>query len=52
MSREGKWAEMADLIDDELLGLVAVVGDPASVGAGVAEPWGAPDQRASRVARE
>jgi probable F420-dependent oxidoreductase len=28
MSKEGKWAEMGELIDDELLDLVAVVGDP------------------------
>ncbi len=47
MSREGKWAEMADLIDDELLELVAVVGDPASVGAGVAERWGSRYDRVS-----
>ncbi len=40
LSKEGKWVEMGDLIDDELLDLVAVVGDPASVGAGVAERWG------------
>jgi probable F420-dependent oxidoreductase len=41
LSREGKWAEMGELIDDELLHLVAVVGDPETVGAGVAERWGA-----------
>ena len=47
MSKEGKWVEMADLIDDELLHLVAVVGDPASVGAGVAERWGQTFDRVS-----
>jgi probable F420-dependent oxidoreductase len=31
MAREGRWSEMADLIDDELLETVAVVGSPAEV---------------------
>jgi probable F420-dependent oxidoreductase len=39
MSRDGKWKEMGELIDDELLHLVAVVGDPEAVGAGVAKQW-------------
>jgi probable F420-dependent oxidoreductase len=39
MSRDGKWKEMGELIDDELLHLVAVVGDPKEVGAGVAKQW-------------
>jgi probable F420-dependent oxidoreductase len=40
MSKEGKWNEMGGLIDDELLQLVAIVGDPETVGAGVVERWG------------
>jgi len=39
MSKEGKWAEMANVIDDELLGLIAIVGDPQSVGKGLVERW-------------
>jgi probable F420-dependent oxidoreductase len=31
MAREGRWAEMGDLIDDEFLETVAVVGEPAEV---------------------
>ena len=33
MAREGRWAEMAELIDDEFLETVAVVGDAAEVAA-------------------
>ncbi len=40
MTKQGRWTEMADVIDDGLLHLVAVVGDPASVGPGVASRWG------------
>jgi probable F420-dependent oxidoreductase len=40
LSKEGHWADMADVIDDELLGLMAVIGDPETVGRGVAERWG------------
>lgn len=40
MSKEGKWAEMGELIDDELLDLVAVVGDPGMVGRAVVDRWG------------
>ncbi|MCJ7671057.1 MAG: LLM class flavin-dependent oxidoreductase [Acidimicrobiia bacterium] len=40
MSTEGKWAEMGELIDDELLDLVAVVGDPGMVGRAVVDRWG------------
>jgi probable F420-dependent oxidoreductase len=47
MSKEGKWREMGDLIDDELLELVAVVGDPAHVGAEVARRWSGTYDRVS-----
>jgi len=31
MSKEGKWVEMGELIDDEILNTFAVVADPESV---------------------
>ena len=31
MSKEGRWAEMGDLIDDEILGTFAVVAEPSQV---------------------
>ncbi len=40
MSKAGRWEEMGDLIDDGLMGLMTVVGDPETVGKGVAERWG------------
>jgi probable F420-dependent oxidoreductase len=40
MTKEGRWDAMADAIDDDLLHLMAVVGDPATVGPGVADRWG------------
>ena len=39
-SKEGRWSELADLIDDELLREFAVVGEPAAVGEAVAARWG------------
>ena len=39
MSKEGKWKEMGDLVDDELLDLIAVVGEPAAVGKALVERW-------------
>jgi probable F420-dependent oxidoreductase len=39
MSKEGKWKEMGDLVDDELLELIAVVGEPAAVGKELVERW-------------
>src|SRR5207248_896548 len=47
MSKEGKWAEMANLIDDELVDLIAIVGDPQSVGKGLVERWGGTYDRLS-----
>jgi probable F420-dependent oxidoreductase len=40
LTREGRWSDMGKLIDDEMLFAFAVVGDPASVGRGLAERWG------------
>ena len=39
MSKEGKWKEMGDLIDDELLDLIAVTGEPAAVAKSLVERW-------------
>ena len=39
MSKEGKWKEMGNLIDDELVELIAVVGEPAAVGKALVERW-------------
>ena len=47
MSKEGKWKEMGDLIDDELLDLIAVVGDPVTVGKALVERWGGTYDRLS-----
>jgi len=40
MSKAGRWDEMGDLIDDDLLDAFAVVGDPQSVARGIVERWG------------
>ncbi|CAB4365544.1 unannotated protein [freshwater metagenome] len=40
MTREGKWADIGNLIDDEVLHAFAVVGEPAAVGKGLVERWG------------
>jgi probable F420-dependent oxidoreductase len=40
MSRAGQWAEMGELIDDELLHAVAVVGKPDEIAAGLHRAYG------------
>jgi probable F420-dependent oxidoreductase len=40
LSRQGRWSEMGDAIDDEVLHAFAVVGEPAVVGKGLRERWG------------
>ncbi len=40
MVKAGRWDEMADAVPDELVELMAVVGDPDTVGAGVVDRWG------------
>ena len=40
LSREGRWAEMGPLLDDEVLHAFAVVGPPAEVGAEVVRRYG------------
>lgn len=39
-TREGGWDDLAELIDDELLRELAIVGEPAAVGINVAARWG------------
>jgi probable F420-dependent oxidoreductase len=40
LSKEGRWTEMANAIDDEVLHEFATVGEPASVGRDLAHRWG------------
>jgi len=40
LSKAGRWDDMGDAIDDEILNAVAVVGEPAEVGAGLRQRWG------------
>lgn len=47
LSREGRWEEMAALIDDDLLDAVVLRGDPAAVAHRIRERYG---DRADRVA--
>jgi probable F420-dependent oxidoreductase len=39
LSKEGRWAEMGDAIDDEMLRTFAVVGGPEEVGRGLVARW-------------
>jgi probable F420-dependent oxidoreductase len=39
LSKAGEWDQMADVIDDEVLNEVAIVGDPKSVGLELKERW-------------
>jgi alkanesulfonate monooxygenase SsuD/methylene tetrahydromethanopterin reductase-like flavin-dependent oxidoreductase (luciferase family) len=47
MSKAGKWEEMGEAIDDELLDAFAVVGDPDAVAKGIVERWGGTYDRIS-----
>lgn len=40
LSREGRWEEMAALVDDDLLDAVVLRGDPSEVGARLAQRYG------------
>ena len=40
MSKQGRWVEMADLIDDGMLGEFAVVGEPAAIADQIKERYG------------
>jgi len=50
LSKEGRWADMGAAIDDELLNLMAVVGTPDVVAAGLHQRWGSVAQRVSLYA--
>lgn len=47
--REGKWAELSALIDDDILNTFAVVGTPAEVGVKIAERFSGKADRISPV---
>ena len=49
MMREGKWAELNDLIDDDILNTFAVVGTPAEVAAKIADRFKGKVERISPV---
>ena len=40
MSKQGRWVEMGELIDDPLLEAVCVIGEPAACGRELAKRWG------------
>jgi probable F420-dependent oxidoreductase len=40
LSKEGRWSDMGDAIDDELLHAFAAVGDPQTVGKELQQRWG------------
>jgi probable F420-dependent oxidoreductase len=46
LSKEGRWSEMGDAIDHEVLRAFAVVGEPEQVGRGLRDRWG---DAASRI---
>lgn len=39
LSKDGKWAEMTDLVPDELVDAVAITGTPEQVGRALPERW-------------
>jgi probable F420-dependent oxidoreductase len=47
LSKEGKWKEMGDVIDDELLNAFAVVAEPTELAAKVHDRWGGVSDRLS-----
>jgi len=50
LSKQGKWAEMGDLIDDEMLNAFAVVGSPGDVGPELGRRYGDVANRISMYA--
>jgi probable F420-dependent oxidoreductase len=50
LSKEGKWMEMAGLIDDEILNTIAVVGTPAEIAQKIADRFLGKADRISPVA--
>ena len=49
LSREGDWAGMAGLVDDEMLHTFAVVGEPADVARQISERFSGKVERLSPV---
>lgn len=49
MMREGKWGELNDLIDDDILNTFAVVGTPGEVAVKIADRFGGKVERVSPV---
>ncbi len=47
LSKQGKWAEMSALIDDEILQTFAVIGEPGEVARGIKDRYGDVAQRIS-----
>jgi probable F420-dependent oxidoreductase len=47
LAKAGRWDQMGQAIDDELLGLVSAVGTPAECGAQLAARWGGVAERIS-----
>jgi probable F420-dependent oxidoreductase len=52
LSREGKWMEMASLVDDEILNTIAVVGTPTEIAQKIADRFKGRADRISPVAYE
>jgi len=50
LSKEGKWMEMAELVDDEVLNTIAVVGTPKEVAVKIAQRFKGKVERISPVA--
>ncbi len=50
LSKEGRWLEMANLVDDEILNTIAVVGTPAEVARKIVERFRGRVERISPVA--
>jgi probable F420-dependent oxidoreductase len=50
LSKEGKWMEMAGLVDDEILNTIAVVGTPGEVAQKIADRFRGKAERVSPVA--
>lgn len=50
LSKEGRWEEMGDVVDDEMLRAFAVVGDPREAGAELYRRWGTRATRATLYA--
>ena len=52
LSKEGRWSEMADLIDDDILNAIAVVGTPGEVARKIAERFSGKIERISPLVHQ